>query len=813
MRVPRGLRVLGVLLALSFTGAPATHAAYNRTLLISQRSVVLNSTTLNTSEADSILVTNGGASSITALTPLAAGRTVLLRFAGVTTVVHGASTIVLDGGVNFVSLANDTLGLYCDGTKWYYRSGPTFRRETAVVDPGGGDQGDPDEPGTLADLIDTAGATVKDIELRQPGTYIVSTDLVVPSNLRIVIAKGAVLAIDSGKSVTFAGQLSAGPYQIFSGSGTAVLGTGSVEEVYPEWWRASGDSTDQAAIVAGNIAAVGKRFVFDKTKTYHLTAAVNPTQDSYWIGSGATIVQDTADEYIINATGTIGSSLGTVINDLALVGAQKIAVDTGQGGNFSVGQWVYLNGYTESARELVRVSKVASDIVWFDTPLRRRMLTSSTSPVATPKRFVLSGFNFTGGKGLQLTACAEARLEDIKVYSIASPYRALSLAGSSQNLFRNVQLVDNFIGLRLDSFSDNNTFERLLSKNNGSWGVWLDSSCANSFEGARVEGNGRLSGTGNEGGVVLTQASTDGGSHFNRFSNCFVVGNDNWGYYAYLSNDISIHGGMVLDNRPSGTGSGYGAQFYTSMNCSVENVKFRGNGASGGSQVAFKYGSDGCTLSGGSVTDTHSGGVVVASSSYCTIDGVTIRYNEGYGVAVQKATSPSADSPCYGTTITNCQITHNQDDGVAVLSAYYTTIAHNTIMYNIYGAGVTQLKQTGGETVYPANTKILYNSFYGNNTDANPDGVTLSIENGSDYNEVIGNDWSNQTVALGDGAHDIRRDNIDGADPTVWTRNVAAPSAAADACTPGDIAVAAGYVYFCYATDTWLRAVIATWGP
>lgn len=38
-----------------------------------------------------------------------------------------------------------------------------------------------------------------------------------------------------------------------------------------------------------------------------------------------------------------------------------------------------------------------------------------------------------------------------------------------------------------------------------------------------------------------------------------------------------------------------------------------------------------------------------------------------------------------------------------------------------------------------------------------------------------------------------------------------APAAANSACTVGEIRWTATHVYFCSATDTWVRAALATW--
>jgi hypothetical protein len=57
-----------------------------------------------------------GTTNITAITPLTAGRLVVLRFAGILT-VSDAGTIKLSAA--FVTSADDTLTLICDGTNWY----------------------------------------------------------------------------------------------------------------------------------------------------------------------------------------------------------------------------------------------------------------------------------------------------------------------------------------------------------------------------------------------------------------------------------------------------------------------------------------------------------------------------------------------------------------------------------------------------------------------------------------------------------------------------------------------------------------------
>ena len=92
------------------------------------------------------------------------------------------------------------------------------------------------------------------------GNWPIAADLTVPANLRLKFAHGAVLTIPTGKTLTINGALEAGPYQIFSctGTGKVVFTAGAVEQFYPEWWAANttpGTTDMTAAILAAYTAA------------------------------------------------------------------------------------------------------------------------------------------------------------------------------------------------------------------------------------------------------------------------------------------------------------------------------------------------------------------------------------------------------------------------------------------------------------------------------------------------------------------------------------------------------------------------------
>lgn len=69
------------------------------------------------------------------------------------------------------------------------------------------------------------------------GTYKISTNLTIPSNVRLHFSPGAVLAPDAGVTITHHGSTMAGPHQCYGTAGTVLL-TG---DVLPQWFGAIAD--------------------------------------------------------------------------------------------------------------------------------------------------------------------------------------------------------------------------------------------------------------------------------------------------------------------------------------------------------------------------------------------------------------------------------------------------------------------------------------------------------------------------------------------------------------------------------------------
>ncbi|MDD4986169.1 MAG: hypothetical protein PHQ43_10350, partial [Dehalococcoidales bacterium] len=96
------------------------------------------------------------------------------------------------------------------------------------------------------------------------GTLIIDSDFTtgtdeIPSTVSVEVKYGAVITVSTGATLTISGPFKAGPYQVFSctGTGKVVFGAGAVTEVYAEWWGAvANDATDDYAAVQAAINAI-----------------------------------------------------------------------------------------------------------------------------------------------------------------------------------------------------------------------------------------------------------------------------------------------------------------------------------------------------------------------------------------------------------------------------------------------------------------------------------------------------------------------------------------------------------------------------
>lgn len=173
------------------------------------------------------------------------------------------------------------------------------------------------------------------------GTYAIANNIVLGSHYRF--AKGAILKVASGKTVTFNSFVEAGPWQIFDTSpgGTIVYGTTCQTYIcYPEWWGAlpsttAGASNDCTAAITSAIRFMETRggTVMFAPLVYKCTSVIQINNSVQLKGSneftltvsttGTSLdfsTSSTASTAVqINAASNSALLAGVVINDIAIV--------------------------------------------------------------------------------------------------------------------------------------------------------------------------------------------------------------------------------------------------------------------------------------------------------------------------------------------------------------------------------------------------------------------------------------------------------------------------------------------------------------
>ena len=101
---------------------------------------------------------------------------------------------------------------------------------------------------TLQDMINDS--TVNEAIIINSGTWNITADLTFPEEITLIFNSGALFEIGAGVSIIIGGEILAGNWQIFSGSGTVSLGGGLTRETRPEWWGQKDSASINLAITA-----------------------------------------------------------------------------------------------------------------------------------------------------------------------------------------------------------------------------------------------------------------------------------------------------------------------------------------------------------------------------------------------------------------------------------------------------------------------------------------------------------------------------------------------------------------------------------
>ncbi len=202
---------------------------------------------------------------------------------------------------------------------WMVYSGPEIRPESDAYSLRvsdtifGGPVTDVRYYSSFSSAITSIGATKTTLLI--PEEQVVSADVTVPSTMELMFTRNGSLSIDTGKTVTINGPLDAGLHQIVSGSGSVSFGggVGVYKEVYPQWWGALADNSNddttaiQAAVdalrgtnlgIGNEVASETGGVVYFPSGRYKISAVLDIVEGVTLKGAGmfaSTIYQSATD--------------------------------------------------------------------------------------------------------------------------------------------------------------------------------------------------------------------------------------------------------------------------------------------------------------------------------------------------------------------------------------------------------------------------------------------------------------------------------------------------------------------------------------
>lgn len=142
-----------------------------------------------------------------------------------------------------------------------------------------------------------------------PGTWTITDNVTIPSNITMLIPPGAILSISSSKTITINGLVGCGEYQVFSGSGSVSFGSQSNKDVHLTWFGFSSSATaaNNDTYFANAVASMasGQKLIIPPGTTEIENVVFNPADECSLFAYG---------ELESSATGvafTIGNSSGS----------------------------------------------------------------------------------------------------------------------------------------------------------------------------------------------------------------------------------------------------------------------------------------------------------------------------------------------------------------------------------------------------------------------------------------------------------------------------------------------------------------------
>jgi len=147
-----------------------------------------------------------------------------------------------------------------------------------------------------------------------PGEWLISNDIVFPSNISVKTPYGATFSIDTGKTLTFYSPehiIAGDRQQIFTGAGDIVFT--SAGRAYPDWWaeNATPGTTDLAAAINDAFTSVTGVVVVTNPNKYKIASHVYvPRQASWTCDGGSTFIESTngTSSVIVGTAGEGGTT-------------------------------------------------------------------------------------------------------------------------------------------------------------------------------------------------------------------------------------------------------------------------------------------------------------------------------------------------------------------------------------------------------------------------------------------------------------------------------------------------------------------------
>jgi hypothetical protein len=391
--------------------------------------------------------------------------------------------------------------------------------------------GDPKYGTTLQDAVTTIGTMQVTLHLTR-GTYSITSNLTIPTNINLHPEQGAIFQIATGITLTVNGDLQAGLYQVFSCSGTGkvVFGSGAVKEVHPEWWGAdAGGVADSTAALQAAVQAQKKVVLAGR---YKASALSFTTGRQVWMeGSGW-------DQSAITFTNT--SSPGLLVN-LPETGNPYFTLKKvnliGPGGSDAGNYGIMILTSTPGGQGLSRVN--IADVRVSDWGSDALYLKANTGPVSIDNLQITN----CGGFGQKIITASGFNSQDVtirggSIHGNCAGGISIDAAEGSSNSTINVSNVD----IELDAAT-----QPLLYLNNVFGGVFSKLTLSSAA-------------TGNSSNSLVYAAGASQGNVFVGLSTYATGGLDNFYFDGPGNGRNMIIGGFHVNSASPSDGFGYFAK-------------------------------------------------------------------------------------------------------------------------------------------------------------------------------------------------------------------------------------------------------------